>query len=205
MLPRIMTESALLRRIWASGALALCLVLAACGNHDAGWHGRNISGDMPDLAFTMQRANDGKTVGAPDYRGKITLLYFGYTNCPDICPTTLANLSEALRRLGPKARQVRVLFVTVDPDRDTLPVLKAYVNAFAPQMDGLRGTKNAIAALARRYRVAYSVTKPTKEHPYEVMHSAAVFFFDRDGHARLVTLSTDDTRAVAADIERLLQ
>ena len=152
----------------------------------------------------MLRANDGKPVTAADYRGKIALLYFGYTNCPDICPTTLANLAEALRRLGPKATDVRVLFVSVDPDRDTVPILKAYVNAFSPEMDGLRGTKNAIAALARRYRVAYDVKKPTKDHPYEVMHSAAVFFFDKTGKARLVTLSTDDTAATAADIERLL-
>ncbi|MBU6472037.1 MAG: SCO family protein [Alphaproteobacteria bacterium] len=203
MLPGSMTESALLRRIWTSAALALCLALAACGNRDSGWHGHDITGHMPDLAFTMQRANDGKTVTAADYRGRITLLYFGYTNCPDICPTTLANLSEALRRLGPKANAVRVLFVTVDPDRDALPVLKAYVKAFAPQMDGLRGTKDAIAALARRYRVAFSVKKPTADHPYEVMHSAAVFFFDAQGHARLVTLSTDNTAAIAADIARL--
>ena len=203
MLPGTMTESALLRRIWTSGALVLCLALAACGKRDAGWHGHDITGHMPDLAFTMQRANDGKTVSAADYRGKVTLLYFGYTNCPDVCPTTLANLSEALRRLGPKAKQVRVLFVTVDPDRDTLPVLKAYVKAFSSELDGLRGTKDAIAALARRYRVAYSVTKPTADHPYEVMHSAAVFFFDRKSHARLVTLTTDDTAAIAADIARL--
>ncbi len=152
----------------------------------------------------MRRANDGKAVTAADYRGKIALLYFGYTHCPDVCPLTLANLSEALRRLGPDAKQVRVLFVTVDPDRDTPAILKAYVNAFSPQMDGLRGTDNAIAMLARRYRVAYSVKKPTKDHPYEVMHSAAVFFFDRSGKARLVTLTTDNTAAVAADIERLL-
>ncbi|MBU6443385.1 MAG: SCO family protein [Alphaproteobacteria bacterium] len=203
MLPGSMTESALLRRIWTSAALALCLALAACGNRDSGWHGHDITGHMPDLAFTMQRVNDGQPVTAADYRGKVTLLYFGYTNCPDICPTTLANLSEALRRLGAKANAVRVLFVTVDPDRDTLPVLKAYVHAFAPEMDGLRGSKDAIAALARRYRVAYTVNKPTADHPYEVMHSAAVFFFDVQGHARLVTLSTDGTAAVAADIARL--
>lgn len=203
MLPGIMTESMRFRRILQSGMLAFCLLLAACGGLDAGWHGRNITGNMPDLAFAMQRANDGQPVTATDYRGKVTLLYFGYTNCPDICPTTLANLSETLRRLGPKAKDVRVLFVTVDSDRDTLPVLKAYVHAFAPEMDGLRGTTNAIAALARRYRVAYNVTKPAAGQPYEVMHSAAVFFFDAQGHARLVTLSTDDTAAVAADIARL--
>jgi len=196
--------AALPRRFISIAAIAACLALAACDGRSVAWYGRDITGVMPDLQLTMLRANDGKPVTAADYRGKIALLYFGYTNCPDICPTTLANLAEALRRLGPKATDVRVLFVSVDPDRDTVPILKAYVNAFSPEMDGLRGTKNAIAALARRYRVAYDVKKPTKDHPYEVMHSAAVFFFDKTGKARLVTLSTDDTAATAADIERLL-
>ena len=194
-----------IRRIARLAALAALLALAACDGRGPAWYGTAITGVMPDLAFSMSRANDGKPVTAADYRGKIALVYFGYTQCPDICPTTLANLAEALRRLGPKAKDVRVLFVTVDPDRDTLPIVKAYVNAFAPEMDGLRGTKNAIAALARRYRVAYDVKKPADGHPYEVMHSSAVFFFDRDGHARLVTLSTDNMAAVAADIERLMR
>ena len=193
-----------IRRIARLAALAALLALAACDGRGPAWYGTDITGVMPDLAFSMSRANDGKPVTAADYRGKIALVYFGYTQCPDICPTTLANLAEALRRLGPKAKDVRVLFVTVDPDRDTLPIVKAYVNAFAPEMDGLRGTKNAIAALARRYRVAYDVKKPADGHPYEVMHSSAVFVFDRDGHVRLVTLETDNTAALAADLERLL-
>ena len=199
-----MTGSAFLRRLATLAALAACLTLAACDGHKPAWYGTDISGVMPDLQFTMQRANDGQTVSAADYRGKITLLYFGYTNCPDICPTTLANLAETLRRLGPKAARVRVLFVSVDPDRDTRAVMKAYVNAFSPQMDGLRGTQNAIAALARRYRVAYDVQKATATHPYTVMHSSAVFFFDADGKARVVTLSTDNMGAVATDILRLM-
>ena len=194
-----------LHRFARFAALAACLMLAACDSHSAHWHGRDMTGVLPDLQFTMLRANDAKPVTQADYRGKIVLLYFGYTHCPDVCPLTLANLSEALRSIGPDAKQVRVLFVTVDPDRDRLPILKAYVNAFSPEMDGLRGTDNAIAALARRYRVAYSVKKATKDHPYEVNHSSAVFFFDRNGKARLVTLSTNDTQGIAADIERLIR
>ncbi len=193
------------RRFAPFAALAACLVLAACGNSSTGWHGRNITGALPDLQFTMLRANDDKPVTAADYRGKIVLLYFGYTNCPDVCPLTLANLSQSLRRLGKDAKQVRVLFVTVDPDRDTAPILKAYVNAFSPEMDGLRGTDNAIAILARRYRVAYAVKKLTRTQPYEVNHSSAVFFFDRKGHARLVTLTTNNMAGVASDIERLIE
>jgi protein SCO1/2 len=107
-----------------------------------------------------------------------------------------------LQKLGPDANKVRVLFVTVDPGRDTLPVLKKYVAAFAPQIDGLRGSDNALADLARRYRIAYSVKTQPK---YEVMHSSAVFFFDATGRARLVTLTTDDTAGLAQDVKRLLE
>lgn len=196
--------SVTIRRTARFAVLASCLALTACDGRATAWHARDITGVMPALEFAMQRASDGKPVTAADYRGKIVLVYFGYTNCPDICPATLADLAEALRHLGARAKNARVLFVTVDPNRDTLPVLKDYANAFSPEMDGLRGTANAIAALARRYRVAYDVRPATADRPYEVMHSSAVFFFDREGKARLVTLTTANTAAVAADIERLM-
>jgi protein SCO1/2 len=182
--------------------LAIALLLAGCGRAAPPAGMTDISGAMPDLRFATMRANDGAGASAQSYRGKAVVLYFGYTHCPDECPATLANLSQVLRRLGPRANGVRVLFVTVDPVRDTLPVLKAYVNAFAPQIDGLRGTPDQIASFARRYRVLYSV-KPVAAGE-EVMHSDAVFFFDPQGHARLVTTQTDDTKAIAADVERML-
>jgi protein SCO1/2 len=161
----------------------------------------DIRGAMPDLAFAMTRANDGKAVDANDYRGHIVVLYFGYTNCPDACPTTLSDLATVLHRLGPKANDVRVLFVTVDPNRDTLPALKAYANAFAPQIDGLRGSQDAIANLARRYRITYSVSAGP---PYEVMHSDSVFFFDRDGHARYVATSVANAALITEHLSRLM-
>ncbi len=179
----------------------LLVTLSGCGP-DKPWHATDISGAMPRLEFVMTRAGDGAAVTAEEYRGRVTILFFGYTNCPDICPMTLANLSDMLRRLGRDTDKVSVLFVTVDPNRDTPPVLKKYVAAFAPQIDGLRGGKNALADLARRYRVAYSVKTQPK---YEVMHSSAVFFFDATGRARLVTLSTDDTAGLAEDVKRLLR
>jgi protein SCO1/2 len=183
--------------------LPFLLLVASC-NDNAGWHATDITGAMPRLAFAMTRANDNKPVSASDYHGKITLLYFGYTHCPDICPATLANLSDMLQQLGTRAGDVRALFVTVDPSRDTQPVLRDYVKAFAPEIDGLRGSDDALVALARRYRVAYGVTPASGRNPYSVMHSDAVFFFDRDGHARLVATSTDDTRGLVSDITRLL-
>ncbi len=180
-------------------ALVLVLLAAACGREQGA--ATDISGAMPALDFALTRANDGKAVTAADYRGKAVVLYFGYSHCPDVCPTTLANLSEILGKLGGRAGEVRVLFVTVDPNRDNLGLMKTYVASFAPQIDGLRGTDDQLAALARRYRVAYSVTPGAN---YEVMHSNAVFFFDRGGKARLVTTQTDNIDGLTADLKRLL-
>ena len=178
---------------------AALLALAACGPQKP-WHATNVTGSMPDLKFAMVRASDGLAVNADEYRGRVVLLYFGYTNCPDVCPTTLANLSDVLKRLGRDAEKVRVLFVTVDPDRDTLDVLKQFAHAFGPQVDGLRGSKNQIADVARRYRVGYSVkTKPD----YVVTHTSAVFVFDDKGSARLVITDTSDTAAVTEDVKRV--
>jgi protein SCO1/2 len=179
----------------------LLVLLTGCGQTGTPWHATDIAGVMPALAFRMTRARDGAEVSAADYRGRVTILYFGYTNCPDVCPATLANLSDMLGRLGAARAQVRVLFVTVDPQRDSLAILKQYTAAFAPEIDGLRGSADELASLARRYRVAYSVKAGP---PYEVMHSSAVFFFDRSGRARLVTLTTDDTTGLAEDVKRLL-
>ena len=178
-------------------ALLLALMLAACGRQS--FHMTDISGAMPRLDFHMARASDGGAVSGESYRGKVVLLYFGYTNCPDVCPATLANLAGMLAKL--QSKDIQILFVTVDPNRDTLPALKQYVAAFSPQIEGLRGSDNNLADVARRYRVAYSVDpKP----PYTVMHSNAVFFFDRTGKARLVTTDTSDPAAMAEDVERLL-
>lgn len=188
-------------------ALSACL-LGSC-SPSAHWHGTDIAGSLPTLRFTMTRARDHKVVTAADYRGKVTLLYFGYTFCPDVCPTTLSNVSEAVRKLGPAASAVRVLFVTVDPDRDTLPVLKRYGEAFGEQVDTLRGDPNELVALARRYRVAYSVTPATATRPYDVTHSSGIYVFDRRGAPRLLisSLSRDkpDIPGTIDDLRALLR
>jgi protein SCO1/2 len=136
------------------------------------------------------------------------MLYFGYTSCPDVCPTTLSNIATVLDRLGKRAQDVSVLFVTVDPSRDTRPVLASYVKAFAPEIDGLRGTPDQLAALARRYRVAYSVTPSANDQDYEVSHSSALYVFDARGKAQLLIPSLDtttpDIAGTAADLKRLI-
>ena len=184
-------------------------LLSGCGDSGEHWHATDMKGTMPDLSLTMTRASDGKEVTAEDFKGKVTLLYFGYTFCPDVCPTTLANIGVILRKLGPDADHVRALFVTVDPDRDTLPVLKSYVKLFAPQVVGLRGNPDQLAALARRYRVSYSVTPKSGGEPYEVTHSSAVYVFDQTGALRLLisSLSTSkpDIDGSVEDLKRLIE
>ncbi|HZD25700.1 MAG TPA: SCO family protein [Alphaproteobacteria bacterium] len=188
---------------------ALAVAVAACDEQKP-WHETDVTGALPPLAFTMTRADDGKTVTAEDYRGKIVLLYFGYTYCPDVCPTTLANITQVLDRMGPDdAGAVRVLFVTVDPKRDTVAVLKQYADAFAPQVDGLRGDQGQLAAFAKRYRVAYSVRPKTPGHDYEVSHGSAVYVFDRSGKARLLLSSLasgePEIPGTTADLKRLVE
>jgi protein SCO1 len=202
--PRLTRRRAL--RLIGAGASAT--LLAGCSG-DTTWHSIDVSGSSPPLEFTMTRAADGKTVTQTEYRGRIVLLYFGYTNCPDVCPETLANVADVLKRLGPEADHVRLLFVTVDPDRDTLPILAEYVKNFGPQMEGLRGTPDQLAALARRYRILYSVTPATAGHPYEVTHSSAIYVFDGSGAARLLIPSlattTPHLAGTAADLRRLVE
>jgi protein SCO1/2 len=178
---------------------AALFLLAGCGAEKP-WHATKVSA-LPDLSLHMQRASDRASVSESDYRGKIVALYFGYTHCPDVCPTTLANMSDVLTKLGKDADKVRVLFVSVDPNRDTLDILGPYARSFGPQVEGLRPTEIELAETTRRYRIGYSVkTKPT----YVVMHMSAVTIFDGNGKARLVASDTQDTTGLADDIRRLL-
>jgi protein SCO1/2 len=182
-------------------ALFFALLLAGCSKAAPDrqtMHMTDITDGMPRLSFHM--SDNGRPVSAEDFRGKLVALYFGYTHCPDVCPATLANLTDMAAKV--QSPDLRILFVTVDPDRDTDAVLADYSKAFSTQVVGLRGTANELADLARRYRVAYTVTKGP---PYEVMHSNAVFFFDRNGRARLVTTDTSDTAGMAQDVKRLLE
>lgn len=196
------------RRLLQLGAGGLGLALLGGCGAPAAWHGTDVSGTSPALDFTMARAPDGKEVSEADYRGQIVMLYLGYTFCPDVCPTTLANVAEILQKLGGDASGITFLFVTVDPNRDTLPVLAEYVANFSPRMVGLRGTDDQLAALARRYRLVYSVTPASPGHDYEVTHSSAIYVFDKNGDARLLisdmATAGPDTDGTTADLKRLL-
>jgi cytochrome oxidase Cu insertion factor (SCO1/SenC/PrrC family) len=135
---------------------------------------------------------DGNRRTDADFRGKLMLVNFGYTNCPDICPLGLALLAETLERLGPDAAQLQPIFITVDPARDTAPVLKDYIAHFSDRIVGLTGTKEEIAAAAKAYRVYYKVHgDPATDPNYPVDHSGFIYLMDRNG--KFVTHFMHDT------------
>lgn len=181
-------------------ALVLAIGLAAC--NDKPWRTKNIAGLMPALEFDLTDQN-GRRVTAADYRGKVVLLFFGYSHCPDVCPTTLAKLAGATSRVSP-SDDVRILFVSVDPARDTLQVLRAYTGAFGKGIVGLRGTREALDQLTKRYRVTYGYGEPDASGNYPVSHSSAVFVFDEQGDARLLVRDSDPVDAIVADLDRLI-
>ena len=185
------------------GALCAALALCGCVQRQLPHHMTDISGLVAPLQFHMTD-QDGRPVSAADYRGDVVMLYFGYTHCMDECPTTLAKLADAIAHLGAQAGRVRVLFVTVDPRRDTEPVLKRYVNDFGPQFVGLRGSPAQLTRMIKRYRVSYHYEKPDASGAYEVDHSSAVFIFGRRGRARLLAQTATPAPVLTTYLRRLL-
>ncbi len=154
--------------------------------------------------FTLQDG-DGHPVTDRDFRGRFLLVYFGYTFCPDVCPTTLNEVANALDTLGPKADRVQPLFITVDPQRDTPAVVRDYAASFSPRIEGLTGTPEQIAAVAREYRVYYAPQRPAGAGDgYTVDHSSILYLMDPDGRF-VVPIRTDETgQAMAAEIAKYL-
>lgn len=148
---------------------------------------------------------NGKPRTLPDFRGKVVLLFFGYTNCPDMCPTTLAKLGDAMRMLGADADQVQGLFVTVDPRRDTPQVLKQYVPAFHPAFLGLYGTEQQTLGATSEFKVYFQLQKPNQSGFYTVDHSGPVFVLDRGGRLRLFVSAEKGAASLAHDLRILLR
>jgi len=188
-------------RLWLMAMLLM--LVSGCDRSPSSWALHDISGLMPPLAFELHDGS-GQTRHAEDFRGAIVLLYFGYTHCPDICPTTLANLVSATGKLGKAADRTRILFVSVDPARDTAAALQRYEQAFGPRVTALSGTQAQLRALTKRYRVSYGLGKPDAGGQYEVSHSNAVFIFDGTGAARLLATGTDSAEKISTDLKHLL-
>ena len=140
----------------------LLFILNGCSS-EVEWNATDISGLMPDLKMSLTN-DDGKEVSQADYLGKVNIVFFGYTYCPDICPTTLARIRLAIQQLSPAQRaELNVLFISVDPERDTTEHLKAYIGSFGPEFSGLTGTQQQLKAMVRNYRVTYGYGEPNED------------------------------------------
>jgi len=147
--------------------------------------------------------HNGQPRTLADFHGKVVTVFFGFTHCPDVCPTTLAEMAQVVKALGPDGERVQVLFVTVDPERDTQQVLKQYVPAFNPRFLGLYGDAEATARAAKAFKV-YFQKQPPKDGHYSVDHSAGTYILDREGRLRLFAGYGTGAPALLHDIRILL-
>jgi protein SCO1/2 len=166
---------------------------------------RNLTATQPSSvggAFQLVDQN-GKTVTDADFKGKPQLVFFGFTHCPDICPTALFEISEVLRRMGPDAEKAGAIFVSVDPERDTPEKLKLYLSSFHPRISALTGTPEQVEAMTRAYRV-YAKKVPLDGGGYTMDHSAIVYLMDKNGQFVAPFNLKRTTDAAAADLKRYL-
>jgi protein SCO1/2 len=192
---------------WRSSLAALlgALLLAACDAGGPKFKSTDITGvDYgKELSLTDQ---NGRHRTLADFRGKVVVLFFGYTHCPDVCPTTLAELAQVMKTLGADADRVQVLFVTVDPERDTPALLSQYVPAFDPRFLGLYGDTEATQRAAKEFKVFYEIHKGAAPGEYTVDHSAGSYVIDTKGRLRLfVAYDRIGAGDLAADIRTLLR
>lgn len=166
------------------------------------FHGTIIQSPEPAPDFTLRSASG--PVSVSDFRGDVVVLFFGYTFCPDVCPTTLADLAGAMRNLGDEADEVQVVFVSVDPARDTPERLAQYVTSFDPRFIGVTGTEDEIAAVAAVYGIFYEKHEGTPASGYLIDHTATAMVIDREGRLKLVLPFGIGPQDIAADLHELL-
>jgi protein SCO1 len=181
--------------------ILVCLVLACCTKPE--FNNIDISGADYARDFALTDAS-GARRSLADYHGKVVVLFFGYTHCPDVCPTTLAQLAQARRLLGTDAERVQILFVTLDPERDTPQLLQRYVPAFDPSFVGLTGSRQQIEATAREFKVFFQKVDGPAPDSYTLDHSSGSFVFDPQGRVRLYLSDKSRPDQIAPDLKRLL-
>lgn len=147
----------------------------------------------------------GKRRSLADYRGKVVVLFFGYVHCPDVCPTTMIELKQVMTKLGPLAKDVQVLFVSLDPERDSAAVLAQYVPAFHPDFVGLRGSIGETEQVARDFKVIYQRVSAGEPGAYSIDHSGGCYVFDQAGHLRLHVALGAGSAVMEHDLRQLLQ
>jgi protein SCO1/2 len=188
-------------------ACALTVSLAACdklpGKPKVSFQNTDVTGLDYAKGFALTD-HTGKPRTLADFKGKVVVVFFGYTQCPDVCPTTMAEMASVMQKLGPLADQVQVLFITLDPERDTQQLLASYVPAFDKRFIGLRGTPEQTAKTAKEFKVFYAKVPGTDPGSYTIDHTAGSYVFDRDGRLRLFIRHGQGPDPIVHDLRQLL-
>ena len=191
-------------------AAALCVALAGCdklgvaaNKPAASFRGADITGAEYAKTLSMPDVNgQPRTLG--DFKGKVTVVFFGYTQCPDVCPTTMAELAQVKKALGADGDKLQAVFVSVDPERDTPEILKSYMASFDPNFVALRGTLAQTQATAKEFKVYFAKVPGKAEGSYTMDHSAGAFVFDAKGNVRLFERYGAGAEALTADVKALI-
>ncbi len=192
------------RRLAALVAVALLALAAGCSPDAPKFKASDVTGASFGRDFALTDAN-GRARTLADFRGKAVVIFFGYTQCPDVCPTTLAALADAMKQLGPDADRVQVLFVTIDPARDTPALLAQYVPAFDPRFLGLYGNDEATQRVAREFKIIYQKQPGSTPDTYTMDHSAGTYVFDPQGRLRLYVSHGQGPELFAHDLREILR
>lgn len=194
------------RRLWLLGAAALiagCDKLPGLSASKPGFKAIDITGAEYGSKLSLPDQS-GQLRTLADFKGKLTVVFFGYTQCPDVCPTTMAELAQVKKALGKDGERVQGVFITVDPERDTPELLKAYMAGFDPSFIALRGTPEQTAATAKDFKVFYAKVPGKSEGSYTMDHTAGSYIFDASGKLRLFTRYGSGAEALTADLKTLL-
>lgn len=188
---------------------ALCVALAGCDKLGLGakaeppFRGADITGADYGRALALPDVNgQPRTLG--DFKGKVTVVFFGYTQCPDVCPTTMAELALVKKALGADADKLQAVFITIDPERDTPEILKSYIASFDPSFVALRGTLEQTQTTAKEFKVYFAKVPGKTEGSYTMDHSAGTYVFDAKGNVRLFERYGAGAEGLTADIKALL-
>lgn len=189
---------------WTGVAAVAGVQLAGCSEAKPSFHAVDITGADYARDFSLTDA-DGKTRTLADFKGKAVVLFFGYAQCPDVCPTTMSEMAQVKQQLGANGDKLQVLFVTVDPARDTPEVMKAYMGAFDPSFVALIPTPDQLAALAKDFKVYFKKVDGKTPTSYSMDHSAASFVYDPQGRLRLYSRYGAGVAPMVADLQALLK
>jgi protein SCO1 len=180
------------------------LLLTGCAEKNAEFRSVDITGADYAKDFALPDVN-GQTKTMADFKGKAVVLFFGFAQCPDVCPTTMAEIAAVKKSLGKEGEKVTAVFITVDPERDTPQVLKAYMESFDPTFTALRGTPEQTVALAKYFKIYYKKVDGKTPTSYTIDHTAASFVYDPQGKLRLYTRYGMGAQALAEDLKILLK